>query len=142
MQPSVNRGLRISLIIGATLLSAFNGILSMLTVLIFSDNESTRLWASIVLPAFLWITALACFKFRLPGAIGFFLLLGIALFLCVDPLHHVGVVTVRCRGCASNLRFALLGGALLLINLVLPGRSTEPPLATDGKAKRDGRERP
>jgi hypothetical protein len=101
--------LSINLMVAATLLSAFDGVLSLLSVLIFSDHESTRLWASIIVPAFLWIPALTCFKFPRAGLAVFLLLVGIAVALG-NSWH--------------NLRFALIGGALLLVNLSFLKRSS------------------
>jgi hypothetical protein len=110
------------LVAAALLLSAFNGLLNLSSVLIFSSNESTRLWASICLPAALWLIAIACFKSPRAGAVAFALIWFISLILCFDPAHH----PLREQGwgqCADNIRFSMVGGILLLINVAIPKRA-------------------
>lgn len=114
------------LVLLAALLSAFNGFLSLLTVLVFSGHESSRLWASIYLPTVLWIAALSCYKLPRTGFIAYTTLLAASLFLCADPIHHAITGSVVWEQCASNLRFALFGGGLLLVNLAVPKRSILP----------------
>jgi hypothetical protein len=110
-----------TLVILATLLSAFNGLLSILTVLVFSGHESTRLWVSIYLPAGLWVLALACLWFPKSGFGAYVLVLATAILLCTNPMHrdNPGAALYQC---SNNLRFALIAGALLLVNLFLPKR--------------------
>ena len=107
------------LIILATLLCAFNGLLSILTVLVFSGHESTRLWVSIYLPAALWVFALACFWLPRSGLVTYTVVLAIAIFLCANPMHrdNPGAAWYQC---SYNLRFAILGAVLLLANLFVP----------------------
>ena len=108
-----------ALVIVAPLLSAFNGLLSILTLLVFSGHESTRLWASIYLPAGLWVLALVCFWFPKSGFGAYVLVLVMAVLLCTNPMHrdNPGAALYQC---SNNLRFALIGGVLLLVNLFVP----------------------
>lgn len=110
------------LVILAALLSAFNGLLSILTVLVFSGHESTRLWVSIYLPASLWLFALACLWLPKSGFTAYVVILATAILLCANPMHrdNPGAAWYQC---SYNLRFALLGGALLLANLFVPRRA-------------------
>jgi hypothetical protein len=123
MQHLGNRHLRIVLVILAVLLSAFDGILNMLSVLVFTGNESGLVWLSIKLPAVLWIAALACLKFPRGGLVVFVVVLLGACFLCVDPMHHSHEGLGPWKQCASNLRFAFAGGALLLVSLAFSKQS-------------------
>lgn len=119
----LNSKANITLIVLAALLSAFNGLLSILTVLVFSGHESTRLWVMIYLPAVLWIPALGCLKMPKVGFVTYAVILASALFLCVNPLHRADI-SAALGQCSYNLRFALIGAVLLLINVFLP-RQTE-----------------
>ena len=115
----LNGKVHVVLIVLATLLSTFNGLLSILTVLVFSGHESTRLWVSIYLPAALWIPALICFRLPKSGFIAYALLLAAAILLCVNPLNQDNPAAAW-QQCSYNLRFALLGGVLLLANYFTP----------------------
>jgi hypothetical protein len=119
----LNSKASIGLIVAATLLSAFNGLLSILTVLVFPGHESTRLWVSIYLPAGLWVIALACLWFPKSGFAVCAVILFTAILLCVNPAHrdNLGAALYQC---SNNLRFALIGGALLLVNLFVPKRAS------------------
>lgn len=114
-----NSAANILLILSAVALSAFNGWLSVLSVLVFSGNESTRLWASIYLPATLWILAIVCWWFPKAGFVTYAVILGSSIFLCIGPLHHVHFFKALAQ-CPDNLRFALIGAALLLVNVFVP----------------------
>ena len=120
MQRSLGQKASVVLVVIATLLSALDGVLSLLSTLVFSNHESGRLWASIIVPAFLWVTALICLKFPRGGVVSFLLLFGMSVTLCADPFRHLGVESVRWTHCTLNLGFALLGGVLLLVNAFLP----------------------
>ena len=113
-----------TLIIVATLLSAFNGLLSILTVLVFSGHESTRLWVSIYLPAGLWVLALACLWFPKSGFAAYVLVLVTAILLCTNPMHRDNPYAALYQ-CSNNLRFALLAAVLLLLNLFASRKSAE-----------------
>lgn len=115
----LNSKLNLALIVLATLLSAFNGLLSILTVLVFSGHESRRLWVSIYLPAALWLFALVCFWLPRSGFVVYTAVLATAIVLCANPMHrdNPGAAWYQC---SYNLRFALLGAALLLANLFVP----------------------
>jgi hypothetical protein len=115
----LNSKAHVVLIVLATLLSAFNGLLSILTVLVFSGHESTRLWASIYLPAGLWVFALACFWVPRSGLLVYAIVLATAILLCANPMHRDNPAAAWYQ-CSYNLRFALLGAALLLANLFVP----------------------
>jgi hypothetical protein len=112
------RSLRFVLIAVAVILSAFNGWLSILTVLIFSSKESMSLWIAIVLPAFAWIAALGCIKFPRGGLILFWSILGAAVILCANSTHRPVPTTPHYIQCAMNLRFSLLAGVLLALAVV------------------------
>lgn len=72
----------------ATVLSAFNGVLSLLSVLVFSGHESRVTRASIQLPGVLWIVSIVCFKLPRSGFVIYLLLAAISIFLCANPAHH------------------------------------------------------
>ncbi len=112
----LNSKLNVALIILSTLLSAFNGLLSILTVLVFSGHESMRLWVSIYLPAALWLLALVCLWLPKSGFAAYTVVLVTAIVLCANPMHrdNPGAAWYQC---SYNLRFAILGAALLLANL-------------------------
>jgi hypothetical protein len=116
--------MRTTLVVIATLLSLFNGWLSVLSVLVFSSHESSILWASIYLPITLWLISLACLKFPRTGATVFTLMWIACVVLCFDPMHH-SIHEVGWEQCADNLRFSLLGGILLLINAAIPKQGAE-----------------
>ena len=118
----LNSKTHISLIILAALLSAFNGFLSILTVLVFSGHESTRLWVAIYLPAALWLFAIACLWLPKSGFTAYAVVLATAILLCANPMHRDNPSAAWYQ-CSYNLRFALLGGALLLANLLVPRRA-------------------
>jgi len=103
----------------ATALSAFNGFLSLLSELVFSDHESGVLWASIQLPAVLWIVAILCLKLPRSGSVIYLMIAATSIFLCANPAHHSSTPWKVWIQCADNLRFALVGGGLLLVNAVL-----------------------
>jgi hypothetical protein len=112
----------VSLIVVAALLSAFNGLLSILTVLVFSGHESTRMWVSIYLPAGLWVIALACLWFPRSGFAAYAGVLVTAILICTNPMHRDEPAAALYH-CSNNLRFALIAGVLLLVNLFM-GRTT------------------
>lgn len=107
-----------TLVIIATLLSAFDGLLNSLAVLVFSSNESSQLWASIYLPGFLWLISLACLKLPRAGALVFTLIWGASVVLCFDPAHH-SLHEAGWKQCIDNVRFSMVGGILLLINAAI-----------------------
>lgn len=113
----------VGLIALATLLSAFNGLLSILTVLVFSGHESTRLWVSIYLPAVLWVIALICFWLPKSGFAAYVAVLVTAILLCANPMHRDNPAAALYQ-CSDNLRFALIAAALLLVNLFIPRRAS------------------
>ena len=113
----------VGLIIVATLLSAFNGLLSILTVLVFSGHESTRLWVSIYLPAVLWVIALICLWFPKSGFGAYLVVLVTAILLCANPMQRDNPVAALYQ-CSDNLRFALIAGVLLLVNIFIPKRAS------------------
>jgi uncharacterized membrane protein len=112
---SINRLASVLLILLATLLSAFNGLMSLVSDMLFSAHESSRMWASIELPALLWILALSCFKFPKGGFIAYATVLTASIFLCVNPFYSENI-GAACYQCTDDRRFALIGGALLLVN--------------------------
>jgi len=112
---------RIGLIAVATALSACNGFGSLLTVLVFSDHESTRMWVSIYLPATLWIMAIICYWLPRFGFVTYAVILVISILLCINPTH-LNDICLGLYGCSDNLRFAIVGGALLLVNFFIPRR--------------------
>lgn len=112
----LNSKANVVLILLAAVLSAFNGLLSILSVLVFSGHESTRLWMQIYLPAMLWIPALGCFWLRKAGFITYAVVLATAIVLCVNPFYRSNTGAAW-QQCSYNLRFALIGGVLLLVNL-------------------------
>jgi len=119
MPRSSNGAATILLILFSVALSAFDGWLSILTVLVFRGDESTRMWVSIYLPAALWIPAIACWWVPKAGWITYAAILACSILLCANPLHrdHVGAALIQC---ADNVRFALIGAALLLVNVFVP----------------------
>jgi hypothetical protein len=123
-----NSKVHIALIFVATVLSAFNGFLSILSVLVFSSHESIRMWALIYLPATLWVIALVCYWFPKSGFATYAVILATSILLCVNPMHRDSVCAAEYQ-CSDNLRFAILGGVLLLVNLFMPktspGRSSQ-----------------
>ena len=119
--------LRLGLITIAVALSVFNGIFSLLTVLVFAEHESAPQWISVILPAFLWLPALACAKFPRAGLLGFVILLGLALMIGVDPFHHQNSGWSPWMRGLEDLRFAVLGALLLLLNLVFLHRFHQQP---------------
>jgi len=119
MPRSLNGTANIALIVLATLLSLFNGFLSILTVLVFSEHESMRLWVMIYLPAALWVPGVCCIWLPKTGFITYLVILGTAIMLCVNPFHRADVSAALFQ-CSYNLRFALAGGLLLLVNTFVP----------------------
>jgi hypothetical protein len=119
----LNSKVHVGLIVVATLLSAFNGLLSVLSVLVFSGHESTRLWVSIYLPAVLWFIALVCLWLPRSGFAGYVVVLVTAILLCANPMHRNNPIAALYQ-CSDNLRFALVAGALLLVNLFIPRRAS------------------
>jgi hypothetical protein len=117
MLPMKSRG-NLVLVLGATLLSAFNGLLTAFSVMVFSGKESPWMWVSIYLPALLWIAAALCYKFPRSGLLSFTLLIAISLALCVGLSSHPQTGAAW-AGCAYSLRFALVGGVLLVVNIFL-----------------------
>ena len=115
----LNGKTHLSLIILAALLSAFNGFLSILTVLVFSGHESTRLWVSIYLPAALWLFAIACLWLPKSGFTAYAVILATAILLCANPMHRDNPSAAWYQ-CSYNLRFAILGVPLLFANLFVP----------------------
>ena len=116
--------MKAALVIIATVLSAFNGFLSMLSVLVFSSHESGTLWASIYLPTTLWLIALSCFRYPRVGAVAFCVVWFACVVLCFGPIHH-SLHESGWKQCADNLSFALFAGVLLLINTVISKQSSE-----------------
>lgn len=114
----INRMASVLLILLATLLSAFNGLMSLVSDVLFSAHESSRMWASIELPAVLWILALSCFKYPKGGFITYAAVITASIFLCVNPLYSENV-GAACYQCSDDRRFALIGGALLLVNVFI-----------------------
>jgi hypothetical protein len=114
-----NSAANILLILFAVALTALNGWSSAFTAFVFRGDESTRLWASIYLPATLWIPAIACWWLPKSGWITYAAILASSILLCVNPLHRdqVGATLIQC---SDNLRFALIGAALLLVNVFVP----------------------
>ena len=112
--------LHVALIVVAAILSAVNGFGSILTVLVFSGQESARLWVSIYLPAALWIVAIICFWFPKSGFAAYTIILASSILLAANPLHSVNPFASLYL-CSWNLRFAIWGGAPLLVNLFVPG---------------------
>ena len=76
------------IVLAAAVLSAWDGITNILSVLVFSSHESSRLWVSIYLPATLWLIALSCFRVPRFGATLFIVVWLTSVLLCFDPLHH------------------------------------------------------
>ena len=122
----ISRPTGVLLIVAATVLAAFNGFLSRLSVLVFSDHESDRMWASIYLPMVLWIAALASLKFPRSALVAYVALLLGSIILCVDPLHHLGAFSGGWMQCADNLRFAIAGEVLLGVNFAFAERRETP----------------
>ena len=121
-----NRGDMI-LVVLATLLSAFTGLVSVLAVMVFTGHESNLMWVTIYLPAILWIAAALCYKFPRFGLLFYLVLLMASLILCVAPFNHPNVQIARWKACADGLRFALIGAALLIVNLAISKPSTQTP---------------
>ena len=115
---SINRMASVLLILLATLLSAFNGLMSLVSDMLFSVHESSRMWASIELPAVLWIFALSCFKYPKGGFITYATVLTASVFLCVNPLYSENI-GAACYQCTDDRRFAIFGGVLLLANAII-----------------------
>lgn len=114
-----NSAVNILLILFAVSLSLFNGFFSALSGMVFSGNERTSLLVSIYVPAALWIPAIACWWLPKSGFVTYAVILGSAIFLCVDPFHqsHIRAALVQC---SVDLRFALAGAALLFVNVFVP----------------------
>jgi len=121
-----NGAANILLILFAVALSAFDGWMSILTVLVFNGDESTRMWMSIYLPAALWIPAVACWWLPKVGCTTYAAILASSILLCVNPFHqdHIGIAINRC---SDDLRFALIGAVLLLINIFVPRETVSDP---------------
>jgi len=117
----VYTALHIALIVTALLLSIFNGMGSILWLLVFSGNESMRMWVSIHVPATLWIPNIICFWFPKSGFAAYAVILAASVILCVDPI--LGSAFVNWYRCSDYLRFAILGCALLFVNIFVPGRA-------------------
>lgn len=117
--PSVSSRGKLILVILAALLSAFNGVLSVLSMMMFSGHESTQTWVSIYVPAVLWVAAAICYKFPRIGLFAYILLLLIALVLCVGLFSHAQTGVAQWLACAYNLRFVLVAGALLILNVTI-----------------------
>lgn len=120
MQLTMINRIQFGLITAAVLLSALNGLGNLWWApLWFGSPESTTLRVASVISALLWIPALACAKFPRAGLLVFFALLGIASILKDDPVHHAGSGWARWMVSADYLQLAVIGGMLLLLNLVL-----------------------
>jgi hypothetical protein len=75
------------------------------------------------LPAVLWIPALGCLEMPKAGFVTYVVILASALFLCVNPIHRADISAALGQH-SYNLRFALIGAALLLINVFLPKQTS------------------
>ena len=115
MVRSSNSELNWALVLLATGASAFNGVLTMLSVLVFSGRESLVTQISIYVPVFLWIAAISCLKWPRVGFLFYISLLSLAMTFCADPFHQ-SFRWSSLRQCVDNLRFAAFGAALLLLN--------------------------
>lgn len=115
---SIKKG-NLVLVILAVLLSAFNGLVSVLTVMVFSGHESSRMWISIYVPAFLWVIACFCYKFPGIGLFTYAAVLALSVFLCVAPFSHAHTGVAQWQACCYNLRFAIAAFVLLTINATI-----------------------
>jgi len=118
--PRSIKTLHFCLVTAAVLLSAFQGWLSNLGVLVFSAHESWRMWASIYAPAFVFLAAPFCYKFPRGGFIAYVAAFAMSLLLCVNPF---GARPAPWADCMEGLRFGMYGGVLLLIDFVIFARS-------------------
>ena len=100
----------------AFFLSAFNAFLSIGLVMVFSGREGTIDWIQIYLPALLLIIAACCYRFPRKGLLIYAVVLIVSILLCVRPTDRKRAGVTHWEACAYNLRFAILGGALLIIN--------------------------
>ena len=114
----VYTALHIVLVFAALLLSAFDGFLSILSVLVFTDHESMRMHVSIYVPATLWIPAIICFWFPKAGFAAYAVILAASIILFVNPISYGSYRAWYYS--ADNLRFAIVGCALLLVNIFIP----------------------
>jgi hypothetical protein len=100
-------------------MSAFNGFMSVLSVLVFSGHETLRMWIAIYLPATLLMPAAMCLPFPRLGVAIYALLLATSSALCAAT--HIDNMTAW-SACADNLRFDFAAGGLLLISAIVPWR--------------------
>lgn len=111
------------LIFMAFALSAFNGFMSLLAPLGFCYRfASTMQRLSIYPPAALWIAAVICFWLPRSGFVAYVIILGASILLCIDPTVS-GNICYTVYQCFSDLRFAIYGGALLLVSLLIPRKT-------------------
>jgi len=101
-----NGYVHVSLIVLAIILSFVDGWLNLLSVLVFSGHESTRMWSSIELPAALWVPAVCSYWFPRTGLSTYAVILGASILLCVNPFHNVNVSGALFQ-CSDDRRFAL-----------------------------------
>jgi len=114
----VYAALHIALIFAAFLLSALDGLIIILAALMFSYLGSPRIWEPIYFPTTLWIPAIICFWFPRAGFAAYAVILAVSIILLVDPMSY-GSFRAWYR-CSEDLRFAILGCALLLVNIFIP----------------------
>jgi hypothetical protein len=109
------RNLVVIAAVGASLLQAQASLL----FLFFGAYYSTIALAFCIVSGFLWVPALACRKYPRGGLLVYTLFLGVAFALYPFLYQHPHVAWILWGEAARFLQFALIGGALLALNLVL-----------------------
>jgi len=114
----VYTALRIALIVAAFLLSAFNGFIIIHAALMFSYLGSPRIWEPIYFPTTLWIAAIICFWFPRAGFAAYAVILAVSIILWGDSMSYDFFRAWYYS--AGYLCFAIVGCALLLVNIFVP----------------------
>lgn len=102
-----------------------NAALSMLAQLIFSDHESTLLWAAIYAPAILWIPAAFSLKCPRGGLIAYAVLATMATSILIAALRDPVTGSVPWIQILRGSRYVIVVAILLAWNALLARRSED-----------------
>ena len=119
------------LVVLASLLSGFNGVLSIGLVMVFSGHEGLLSWVAIYAPVSLFIVAACSYRFPRKGLLIYAALLITSILLCVGPTNRTRAGVAHWLACTYNLRFAVLGCGLLIINAAVTRLNRTGECATD-----------
>lgn len=106
----------------AVVVSMFNAGLSMLSPLIFSDHESTLMWATVYAPAILWIPAAFSLSCPRGGLIAYAVLASMVTGIFVAALRDPVTGSVPWIQIVRGSRYVIVVAILLAWNALLARR--------------------